>query len=348
MTRRSALRAAVALLLLPVAVAGGPGLAVGKSETPLSPPRGIFALSSGARPIPARVLEDATVNGISLRATWSDMEPRAGAFSWVFDREIERAARAGKPVMLRVTAGANTPDWVFKAGAERFDFTEANPHRKQAGAALRTPVPWDPVFRAKWTAFIKALGERYADRDAVLLVHMAGPSKASAEMHLPRTGADKSHWTRIGYSKAKLVGAWQSVIDAYAAAFPRQYLAMNVATPVYDDGVVEEVLAYASRTLGRRFAVQHNALAAKTRPQWITHARVAGYRDRALVGFQLLSPVSPQGAFNEEGRRFGGTMAQATKLALDAGARYIEIYASDLGNEAAAAAFRDFTRRAGN
>jgi hypothetical protein len=317
----------------------------GKPDRAVTGPRGIFALSAGTKPLPDSVLADASVTGVSLRAAWAEIEPRERELVWVFDREIERAARVGKKVMLRVTAGSNSPDWVYAAGAEKFEFTEANAFRKQQGESLRTPIPWDPVFLAKWRRFVKAFGERYSANGAVVLVHMAGPSKSSAEMHLPRTPADKEHWGRIGYTKGKLVGAWQSVVDAYAEAFPDRFLALNVATPLYDDGVVEDVLAYALGRLGPRLAVQHNALSAKTRREWITHARVAAYRDRALVGFQLLSPVTPHGRFNDGGRRFGGTMTEAMQIGLDAGARYIEIYPADLKDAAAVAAFRDFTKR---
>jgi len=327
--------------------------APGKSDTEpasgklraVAGPRGIFALSSGTRPLPDAVFTDVAVTGLSLRATWAVFEPREREFAWAFDREIERAARVGKKLMLRVNAGSNTPDWVFALGAQKFEFTEANPYRKQYGEASRTPVPWDPVFLAKWKQFIKAFGERYSGDERVVLVHMAGPSKSTAEMHLPRTPADREQWTRIGYSRSKLVGAWQTVIDAYAEAFPNKYLALNVAMPVHDDGVVEDVLAYGLRRLGSRFAVQHNALSAKTRRHWPIHARVASYRDRALIGFQLVSPATPQGRFNDEGRLFGGTMAEAFRIAHDAGARYVEIYPPDLKDPAAVAAFRDFTKR---
>jgi hypothetical protein len=311
-------------------------------------PRGIFALSQGREALPDWVLADPVVTGVSLRVGWSDVEAREGTYTWPFDAEIERAVKAGKTVMLRVTPDYRTPAWVYGAGAAKFEFVDASRHHAAQGTSLTIPVPWDPVFLARWKQFVRTMGGRYASNETVVLVHLTGPSGAGAEMHLPKRPEDKERWTRIGYSKSRLTGAWHEVVDAYAAAFATQSLALNVATPIWSDGVLEDVVAYGSRKLGHRFAVQHNALSAKMKRDWPVHRLVASLKGRGTVGFQLLSPVTPRGRFNEEGQRFGGTMEQAMKTALDAGGTYVEIYPVDLKNPPAAQAIRHFAERVSN
>jgi hypothetical protein len=293
--------------------------------------KGVFALSTGTNPIAKEVMTNPDLTGVSLRAGWSDVEPEETRFVWHFDADIEQARKAGKQVMLRVSPGARSPQWVYTAGAKPFVFQEANPHKKTQGETMQTPIPWDPVFLKKWTAFIKAMGRKYADNPTVVLIQMVGPNKHGGEMHLPKTAADKQNWDKAGYSKDKLVGAYKVVIDAYDEAFPQKPLALDVAIPVYQDGAAEEILAYAQRKLGKRFCVQHNALAAKTSEDANkVHQLVRSYDGKATVGYQLLCSATGKSQFTGGGTRFGGSLREAFAIGLRGGGSYFEIYTADL------------------
>jgi hypothetical protein len=277
------------------------------------------------------------LTGVVVRSHWSELEPAEGRFGWSFDVDIEQARKAHKQVILGISQGVHTPSWVYDGGAKAFTFSQGNRFQPGTGERRQIPIPWDPVFLDKWTRFVKALGAKYAQDRTIVLVHMVGPSTASAEMHLPKSKEDQANWTRVGYSKDRLVGAWKTVIDAYDAAFPETNLALDVAVPVYPtDGVVEAVIAYASKKLGKRFHIQHDALSAKIKEDWRVHQWVVARRDGATVGFELLCPVTPRGKFNDEGRRFGGTLREAFQLGLKGGASYIQIYPVDLEHEATA------------
>lgn len=310
------------------------------APTPPAPAvRGLFALSDQTRPLAETVYRHPDVAGVSLRASWDDLQPSPKEFRGVFDAESARARRAGKHVMLSVDPGVHTPAWVYEVGAQPFTFQDDNPYRREQGKPAQIPIPWDPVFLQKWCACIQALGQRYDSDDTVVLVHMVGPTKHGGEMHLPRTAADKENWAKVGYTRDKLLGAWKRIIDAYRAAFPKQALALDVALPLYDDGTAEAILTYASAQLGSRLHVQHNALAAKTVASFKPHRWVGSYRGKATVGFQLLCPVTPRGKFNDEGRRFGGSLEEALRIGREAGAVYYEIYPMDLTNQALAPVF---------
>ena len=306
-----------------------------------SAPRGLYALSTNIQPI-SDTLYASLVQGVSLRGGWRDFEPREDRFVWHFDRELEKAKRASKTVMLRVAADYRTPDWVWEAGAQRFQLHEKSAMTRTQGQAVTIPVPGDAVFQAKWKRFIAALGERYSGDPAVVLVHMTLASRYGAEMNLATAQPDKERWRQLGYSKTRLVEAWHTIIDAYAEAFPRTYLAIDVAMPLFDDGAVEDVLAYGTRRLGKRFAVQHNALHATTRETKTPHRWVVGVKGRATIGFQLLEAASAPT------RRFGGTMAEAVKIALAAGASYLEIYPADLSDPESLSALEEAARRLGD
>ncbi len=302
----------------------------------VKPVRGIFALSVDTRPLGRDVWKHPDLTGVSLRATWADVQPAEHELRWSFDGEIKQARLAGKQVTLCVSAGTQTPNWVYEAGAGKFSFRESNPYKTSTGQGLVIPLPWDTVFLQHWRQFIATLGQKYGKEKAVVLVHMAGPANTGAELHLPKSKEDLQNWVRVGYTPQRLIEAWEKVIDAYDSAFPNTALALNVAVPIRDDGVAEKVLAYARRRLGPRLHVQHNALSAKTPATFKTHRLVRACSGMSTIGFQLLCPVTPRGKFNDDGRRFGGSLGTAFDIGLEAGASYFEIYPVDLREDSAA------------
>jgi hypothetical protein len=217
----------------------------------------------------------------------------------------------GKTAQLRIMTGVNAPQWLYDVGVRGFEFSDA----RKSETSFTMPVPWDPILLEKWRAFCKALGARYANNKAVVLVHIAGPTRFSAEMHLPREVLRQP-----GYSADAMVAAWKSAAQSVGAAFPHTAIALDVAKVVHPrDGITQRVMAECGSLLGRRATFQHNALSAKTRPGFlpqrlVTAQQAAGRR----VGFQMLSDSAQP--------RFAGSLATALRLAVEAGAHYVEVY----------------------
>lgn len=267
------------------------------------------------------LLDSGVIDGFSLRAGWSEVEPREGTYDWSrFDPVIALAAERGKKIMLRVLPGVRSPEWVYAAGAARFEFEDISPYHATAGEILSMPVPWDPVYLKKWLEFVAAFGAKYADHPAVTIVAVTGPA-TGGEMHLAdKQGADA--WLAAGYSDAVLVETWKKVIDGFSAAFPRQRLTVAIAHPTAfgnPQRVVDQVVQYCAET---GCGIQGNWLAAKTQPQNPLYRRVAAHAAVAPVGFQMLSAAGQA--------RFGGELRTAIDLALKANASYLEIYLADV------------------
>jgi hypothetical protein len=197
----------------------------------------------------------------------------------------------------------------------------------------------------KWTNLIQEMGKKYDGDEAVVLIQMAGLCCTGGEMHLPATPADLANWKQQGYSRQKLTAAWVAVIDAYADAFPRKYLGLNVSVPLHQDGVVEAVLAYARRKLGNRLCVQHNALAAKTNEKGYPHLWIADCPKDTRIGFQQLCPATPTGSFNQNGERFGGTLERSLQIGQRAGMTYLEVYKPDLRNVALRPTLEEYAKK---
>ncbi len=282
------------------------------------------------------ILNNPNIDGLSIRLHWDQIEPSEGNYDWsVFDDLIAKAKAAGKKAMLRVTAGAYTPGWVYAAGAQKVTATDQNSYHSTYGQQMTMPVPWDNVYLQKWTEFIKAFGERYRNDSSVVAIQMTGPSDA-AEMYLGGAGVDnnKTLWSSYGWSPDKLVNAWKETIDAYAAAFPGKQLIIDISNPVTFDNpqqMVSDILSYGYQKLGAGFSVQGNWLAAKTNPSFSLYQMVESYSSKTTVGFQMLWFVT-----NDPSNRMGGTLRQAIDKGLQAGAKYMEIYSRDLNNSSLA------------
>ena len=194
---------------------------------------GLYALGSAMHPeIPAAALANPAVDGIALRFFWDQLEPSEGAFDWApMDRAIGSARAHGKKVSFSVTPGVHTPAWVYGAGAAPFTYLWNRPFGFAQCSEQRIPIPWDRVYLAKWSTFVRAMGRRYGSNPAVAMVKITGINSGAAEINLPHTGGmgavncpggnnDDANWRRVGYSRAKIKAAFQASGDVFAESFP--------------------------------------------------------------------------------------------------------------------------------
>jgi hypothetical protein len=184
--------------------------------------------------------------GVSVRTGWERIEAVENVYDWSYvDSMIAEAGKHGKRIMLRVRPSWETPDWVYQAGAEPFWYHERN----DGGRLQRMPVPWDPVFQARWADFIAELGRRYRANPGLVHVLITGASRSDCEMYLPANSeraAGQPAWEEVGYTPGRMIDAWKQVIDRWAAALPETLTSLSLSSVLYDDGVVEAVAEYCS------------------------------------------------------------------------------------------------------
>ena len=297
----------------------------GAMTTDSAPVKGIYSLMKGMEPVNSSVLKLPFVEGVSIRIHWDAVEPEEGRFDWSYiDNAFHEVKKAKKKAMLRILPGIHSPEWIYKKGVNSLEFKDANPHHKTYGKLSRMPVPWDDAYITEWAKFINILGKRYGSNDTLILVHMAGPTASSAEMHIPKKGEGKTLIQEAGYSKDKIVKAWREVIDAYSNAFPKKALALNIAVPFRKDGALEEVVQYAVSKIGKRLCIQGNWLSAHTANSFYPYKVILDIKknNSANIGFQML------GASKYESRQ--GSLNMSVEKGLLAGARYFEIYQVDI------------------
>ncbi len=189
-------------------------LANEKSATP--PLTTALQLNSYFDNLYKQMLADPAISGITLQVHWDTLNPNPpgspNSYDWTYvDLAFFRAwiwnfqnpGAAPKTIQLIVTPGFQSPDWLFdelpscdllfSGGTPPSDcgkatfagFQEAQDHND-------LPLPWNPVYKAAWRNFLKALADRYLWSPTLVAISIDGPTAASAEIILPSDSEDPS------------------------------------------------------------------------------------------------------------------------------------------------------------
>jgi hypothetical protein len=238
------------------------------------------------------------------------------------------AGHLHKKITLMVLGGPQTPEWVYQAGAKAFPYRWGSRYRP--GEEARIPLLWDEVYLRKWTALVQALGKRYAGEKTVVLVHISGATENGLEMQLPASARDRNEWLRAGYSPQRVIAAWKRILDVYAAAFPDTPLDIDIHPVLGSDRVAEEIAAYGSSKLGKRFGVFAGWLSGKPARMDRYHAGMYGLAEKygrlSFASFQMI------GNETNQPERFAGGLKGAVAQGMGWGARYYEIWKADVVN----------------
>ena len=129
-------------------------------------------------------------------------------------------------------------------------------------------MPWNGVYLDRWFAFLKQLSDRYGKSPAFRLVAADGPTSVSAEFTLPKRPIDLKKWQQDSYRPSKYIGAWKEVFQAYADAFPNQFISLSAGSGQInfnEQGKLDArqplqtrkaIVDEANAILGRRFVLQ--------------------------------------------------------------------------------------------
>jgi Beta-galactosidase len=319
-------------------------------------PRGVFCLQPSAQGTgrDPYVYSDPDVDGISVRQKWGDLEPAEGVYNWTYlDNVTAMAAAAAKAVLLRVSTGGgdialggNCPTWVMNAvAAEPLPASQKFYTFDDGGRSVTIAVFWDPVWLAKKTAMIAALGARYSNNPSVKIVGASFANANNEDWAVPHLPAEVTAWFTAGYTSAKMLDAGSQIIDATMAAFPNQYVTLAVAGngPRLDPDpnyLARNAVQNADASWPGRLIVQKNSLATfiPTAPGtgtpwellWNSRPEVAGQMLYWCYGDTQYRvnhgvPINPSTA-----------LTNSVDKGVGYGMKYIEIYRRDIVNLTAA------------
>ncbi len=317
-----------------------------------------------------QALQSPNVDGAYLQDTWENIEPQKGQFNWSYlDAQLKGVVTLHKKVSLGIWAGAYAPSWLYQEGAQAFHTVVEPKRRPEFCQPITLPVPWDPVFQNEWLKAIRAFGEHYANNPAVVLVKITGVAYRTDETAMPRAhGGTKTNtltgksctlpndvqaWQAVGYTSEKVESAFRKFATAFAAAFPRQSLAIMTSKkafpPIGAGGQLDEnavalsttrFFEFGRDTFGQRFVGQNNGLSElKVEPG------VAAFGKTNPIGFQGAGPVTGgahcNGVRHQARPGCGGPdeMQQLIQNAETAHAQYVELFPADILNPKFSAIF---------
>lgn len=119
-------------------------------------------------------------SAVYMRTSWAKMNPADGVYAWDdptsnIYKLIHEAWKRGLPMAFRIVVdgrdqGANTPQFVFDAGAEYAVDNASYPDRK-------TPMPQDPIFQKYYEKFVKAFAAKFNNPDSCAFIDGYGLGK---------------------------------------------------------------------------------------------------------------------------------------------------------------------------
>lgn len=304
----------------------------------------LFVLQGLNSPFNASMLDKDFVDGIALQIGWRDVESIQGDYDWHrVDKVVGEAQRRGKRATLHLLP-LHPPEWIFKAGAQKYCFTMPARGDFMQGRELCEPLPWDRIFLDHWSKLILEFGKHYNGNHSVLAVSVTAPSP---EMVLggaiPGTPTFLDMQNR--YNKATYLGAWKRMIDVYQMAFPDKAKFVAPGIVLFDEYFADDVIAYARDRFGGNLWLFNAGLRADGIPQkFMGKGHIASiletHANKGVLGLQTIWSST-----NDPRNRMRGTLHDALFQGLNMGASYFEIYAADIQNPALQSDLEAFRRR---
>jgi hypothetical protein len=275
------------------------------------------------------ILNKSFISGISVRVHWSDLEPLPEEFKWDYlDMIFNIARKSGKKVFLRILGGYWSPEWIYDKGVQKIQI-------EYKGQNIIFPVVWDQIYLKCWDKLIKALGQRYADRKELVLVHLSGPTVFSAEPILARNNIELNQLMEKGFTYDGIIKAWITTAGSFKHAFQRIPLTLNIHYIIKGNiNLTERLVMELKGVLGRRLALQGN---------WLDYDYVNEHGDLSgiikqlkiengsITGFQTISSLFKR--CRVKGMNKDETIDYIKKtfdLALDLNINYLEVYPVDV------------------
>lgn len=243
---------------------------------------------------------DPRISGLSVMLGWRQLEPEQGKLDWqAVDKLLDLVREQGKTLILRVStcgskgddARCDTPAWVFEEGAKSITYKDAD------GKERLMPIYWDSVYLAKWSNFVRALGERYDNNSSIQSVGITGGGVGAGTALIPVPSKDKVQFDAIvqtlkndfGSSQHQLVQEWKYVADLFPAAFKVARLNFDIDPPMPDrsgEATLDEISDYLIYRYGERvYLTRENIESAKH--GFDQYRILTKFRPDTLSGYQI-------------------------------------------------------------
>src|SRR5271165_1323940 len=221
-------------------------------------PRGIYAVVLAFDHHPyTDSIDNPAISGLFLYYDWATLEPKEGQFDFsLLEEAFKIADSKHKTIQLALLPGFSTPGWLLdelpscddwlasgvrtgppQCGKATFGFPEGIARK---GEMHELPLPWNPIYKRSWRAFLIEFARRFGQREAFVSIAVAGPTSQSEEIIIPHNGPGETEkWARLleafyrdsSYHRSNkaFVEEWKEAIDDYGRIFSNVTLALTLA-----------------------------------------------------------------------------------------------------------------------
>jgi hypothetical protein len=302
------------------------------------------------------ILADTSIDGCFLMIAWWQVEPTQNTFDWTaLDQNLTEISNAGKNICIGVLAGQQMPSWVFtNLGLTDLKFEEflagGSNTSKQAPMEVDEPQVWNTAYVNAFTTMINALAAHLKTETAIYAkirhIKITGFDRSTEEERLPYENSITNNsgqvstnaaalWLSVGYRPQKVVTAGETIMDAYANAFPDKYITMETDTvawptidskgnvvPFPDLNVARQLINYGLAKYPTRFILQTDYLNNGTVTRLSRNFAAAG----GLIGFQVSESMYSTPSYNSS---VSASLGQATINGANTGGQYVEEFIND-------------------
>ncbi len=306
-------------------------------------PRGIYVLDSQAGTHrDANIRDYPFVDGYAWRSRWEDFEPSEGVYDFQgLDYIIGKLEPIGKKLSLQVTG---EPSYIAAMpGVATYSYTDPS------GQNVTKAVPWDPFLRARYEAFMTALGDHRVPNAAAGGALTPLRNHPVLERILAGVGVGQG-WLREqgfrvaefpGYTRAGFIDAIKTGLHSVTDNFPGTFVSIGfwtmtdtVASPALWEDMRSALLTEFGARVG--FFMENLAASKDSTTGMVTGTPSTTFaaplylsKDSTHITFQALQawnqpvsdPAKTANATPDDGLRYGYDTFGCT---------YFELYVEDL------------------
>jgi hypothetical protein len=230
-------------------------------------PGGIYAILNASAPdqypVARKALRKPGVDGLLIHLRWKDISPRLMKYKWTaLDRAVQFAVNAHKRFEIGIVTGGALPDWItapppqgLGARSAVFDVTP------QGGTctSFTMAAPYDHSYLRAFRDLLHQLALHLRSTGAYShlgMVKLFGITTTTDELRMPALtdcNVDAvQQWVSLGYTQAKVEGAWKTMLQDYLRYFPKQsfnigFIGINAFPGIDANGKVAKTPQQAER-----------------------------------------------------------------------------------------------------
>jgi hypothetical protein len=200
-------------------------------------PGGVYAIlvanTPDQYPIAGKALHKAGVDGLLIHLRWSEISPSLMQYDWTtLDHAVRLAERNHKRFELGIETGGTMPGWITAPppqglGAQSATFYE-DPLSGKCTSFVMAP-PYDPAYLKAFRDLLHQLAAHLRATGGIKhlsMLKLFGITTTTDELRMPaitECGHDNVQtWVNLGYSQAKVEGAWKAMLKDYLDFFPKK------------------------------------------------------------------------------------------------------------------------------